>query len=220
MKIKDLRPGALLSLFSLSLALLGLGCRSAGGVPPTFPATVKDWNGGTIDQAEFVKRFQLRSYSELKVLPIDSSQTKLPPQDENTYEPVKTVLARVDNILTTALASKLKGRIAVQPSQELPQLGQARQMLVLRIKADKVDPGSQALRMWVGFGAGSSGVGLSGELIDGESRAVLLRFQHLRASSMGAFGGDYVRMLSSDVESVAEDLGELLIAFDPTRPES
>ena len=76
-----------------------------------------------------------------------------------------------------------------------------------------MNPGSRALRYFVGFGAGHSGTDFQGEVIDGGSGKVYLRFKHGRGSSIGVFGGDYEKMMSGDSKDAAEDLGKMLVKF-------
>ncbi len=73
-----------------------------------------------------------------------------------------------------------------------------------------MNPGSRALRYFVGFGAGKMVVGIQGEVIDALSSQVYLRFKHARASAYGGIGGDYESLLSDDTREVGEDIGKML----------
>lgn len=85
--------------------------------------------------------------------------------------------------------------------------------MLLRASVPVIEPGSQALRYWVGFGAGSAYVRFAGELVDAESSAVLLKFEHQRIAAMGAFGGAYEGKLNDCTQEVAGDIGEMISLF-------
>lgn len=84
--------------------------------------------------------------------------------------------------------------------------------LVIRARLTKVDPGSQAARVWVGFGAGAVKIAMIGELVDGASGKVLLRFAQERRSSFGAFGS-YGPLFERTARELGEDVAELINAF-------
>src|SRR5258708_35285990 len=60
--------------------------------PPTTPGTYHDWNG-EIDEVEIVAVWKLADYRRVSVATFDASEAKLPDPDDNTYEPVKGMVA-------------------------------------------------------------------------------------------------------------------------------
>ena len=81
--------------------------------------------------------------------------------------------------------------------------------LVVEGKFLKIDPGSRAKRYLGGFGAGKSGVQVTGSLKDASGK-VLAEFTHMKHSGMGIGGGDYVKFLSDDTRDVGRDIAMFL----------
>jgi hypothetical protein len=74
-----------------------------------------------------------------------------------------------------------------------------------------IDPGSRAKRYFVGFGAGKSGVAVTGTVKrDG---VLLASFVQKRVGVMGMAGGDSMGKLVSDSKSIGEDIAEFLAAW-------
>jgi len=91
----------------------------------------------------------------------------------------------------------------MRPPDEAPTV-------VLRWRCEVIDPGSRAKRYWVGFGAGRSGVGLAGSLVDRASGQELATFRHQKESGIGVAGGDYMKFLRDDATETARDIGTML----------
>jgi hypothetical protein len=81
--------------------------------------------------------------------------------------------------------------------------------LVVEGRFLKIDPGSRAKRYWGGFGAGKSGVQVTGTVKDA-SGTVLAEFTHMKHSGIGIGGGDYLKFLSDDTRDVGRDLARFL----------
>jgi hypothetical protein len=198
---------------SAFLAVLGsimlCGCASTPVRPTQYPSSAKGWHG--IDLVEFLQEFHLQDYSQLVLEPLDTSATKLPPKDENTYEPAVTLVKKADAIVLTEVERTVKDNIAV--SAKKPGDSLLEKTLLLRTKLDEVNPGSRAARYWVGFGAGSAWVKINGEIVDAKTSNVLLKFEQRRVAAMGMFGGDYDRMLNDCVVEIGRDTGRLLSLF-------
>jgi len=175
---------------------------------------VKDWNG-SIDELEILEPLDLNAYSRVIVANLDTSATPLPPADENTCGPTKIVLKSASDIFTNALRDEFK---EAKSSQEIvgpvdKVTGADSRTLIVKGKVTEMNPGSQALRYWVGFGAGKSRVEVAGEIIDAQSNKPLARFKHAKASGIGTFGGDYQKFLTDDTHDVGEDIGKMLLYF-------
>jgi hypothetical protein len=84
--------------------------------------------------------------------------------------------------------------------------------LVVEGRFLKIDPGSKAKRYWGGFGAGKSGVQVTGTVRDGTGR-VLAEFTHMKHSGIGMFGGDYAKFLTDDTTDVGRDIGHFLVKW-------
>jgi len=81
--------------------------------------------------------------------------------------------------------------------------------LVVEGRFVTINPGSKARRYWGGFGAGKSGVQVSGTVKDSTGK-VLAEFTHMKDSGIGMFGGDYVKFLSDDARDVGHDIATFL----------
>lgn len=196
------------------LAISSSGCatyaeRLRRSLPKQYPAEVKNWYSGTVDQTEFVREFSLADYQRVVVETLNTSSTPLPSEKDNTHEPVTVALRRSTEYFSTGLRDSLKGLIPV----DLQGTQEDQNVLIVRGEVVEMNPGSRSARYWIGFGAGASRTAIQGELIDGSTRACLLRFKHARKSGMGFYGGDYADFLRDDTTDVGADVGILLSAF-------
>lgn len=171
---------------------------------PTEPGTYSEWQED-IDQLEIVQTFKLADYKTIHVDAFDSSKTELPEEDDNTYAPVKEVLADPEPSFIEGLSDKLSG-IDVQE-------GTGKDGLVITATIVKMNPGSRAARYWGGFGAGAAGTGLEIVVKDGKSGNVLLRIHQERRSGFGVGGGNYVKLMQRNLREVGEDVALVLSAF-------
>ncbi|MGH9362674.1 MAG: DUF4410 domain-containing protein [Thermoanaerobaculia bacterium] len=195
---------ALAALLLPGAALAGKGKKA----PPTTPGTYTDWND-EIDQLEVVEGFSLADYAKIAVEPFDTSTTPLPDKDDNTYVAVQTTLSAVALPLIEGLNEALGGKPPAEQAEGKAGAG----ALVVRGKIVTMDPGSRAARYWAGFGAGAARSGVDGEVVDGGSGKVLLRFRQERRSGVGVAGGDYVKLMQRNLRKIGEDLGMVLKAF-------
>lgn len=207
------------SLISLLLAasLLCSCAHQTASTEPSSPGMTKDWNN-LIDEVEVVQPFNLNDYSKVVVASLDTSATPLPPSGENTYQPVTVVLKSSSEIFTQAVKEQFKeadSQVAVVGPEAAVK--SAPGSLLVKGKVTRMDPGSQALRYWVGFGAGRSTVEVAGEVIDLQSNKPLLKFKHAKASGIGGFGGDYQKFLTDDTHDVGEDVAKMILHFGGRR---
>jgi hypothetical protein len=198
---------------ALALALLALPgaafAKDKKPAAPTTPGKYTEW-GGEIDELEIVEPFRLADYSHVAVEPFDTSGTPLPETNDNSYEPARRVLAQVANSFVEGFSEALPKPQAtvVEPGKEAGP-----GTLVVRGKVTTMDPGSKAARYWGGFGAGAARSEISGEVVDGGSGKVLLRFLQERRSGWGLFGGDYEKLMNRNLRAIGEDLADALSHF-------
>jgi len=178
---------------------------------PTEPGTYRDWKD-EIDRVEILQPFRLADYDLVVVEPLDGSRTELPDQDDNAYAPIKSVLAHATDPYVSGLAERIGARIEVVEASRGEADSEARK-LILRGTIDRLDPGSQAARYWVGFGAGAAKTEISGELFDPASGKVLVKFNQERRSGVGEFGGDYEELMDRNLAQIGGDVAFLLAAF-------
>jgi hypothetical protein len=189
------------------LALPGAAFAKHKGEAPTTPGKYTDWDG-EMDQLEVVATFKLADYDRILVEPLDTSGVELPDIKDNTYAPVKRVLAEAATPLAAGL-SELS-----PPDVLIGRLGKPEGgALVIHAKVVKMDPGSQAARYWAGFGAGAAKTGIAGEVRDSRTGQILLRFQQERRSAVGSYGGGYEDLLNRNLWTIGKDLANVLQHF-------
>ena len=167
----------------------------------TAPGTYRDWHD--VDEVTIIQPFVAANYAQIAVESFDSRGVKLPPANENTHQAVQLALQRMKPAFIEGVSRKAKRKTSGNAPGKT---------LVIRARLTKIDPGSQAARFWVGFGAGAVKIAIIGELVDAASGKVLLRFAQERRSSFGAFGS-YGPLFERTARELGEDVAELINAF-------
>lgn len=196
-----------LALLLIAIAALPLYARGKKTLASTVPGTYENW-GPDIDKLEIVQTFKFADYSKVAVEPFDTDGVKLPEKEDNTYEPVKKVLASSTEGFVQGLRGSVDAKVSVE---EKP--GKGADTLIIRAKVVTMDPGSKAKRYFAGFGAGAARAKIEGEIVDAKTKAVLARFAQERRSGMGMMGGDYQEMMQRNLNAIGEDVANLLKAF-------
>lgn len=178
------------------------------GKAKTEPGSYREW-GGEIDEVEVVQKFDLKDYDKLVIAPLDTADTPLPEKKDNTYAPVKQVLASPNDSFLAGLKDELSSKTLAIREGENGGSG----ALIVRAKIDEMDPGSQAARYFAGFGAGAARTKITGEIVDAKTNQVLLRFTQERRSGVGMMGGDYVSLMNRNLKAIGEDLAFILNSF-------
>jgi hypothetical protein len=185
---------------------------------PTTPGKYSEWNG-EIDEIEIAGVWKLADYRRVSVEAFDTSGAKLPETNDNTYEPVKVMLAGAAAPFVAGLSQALRQGIEVRMATAAGENGESTSFagepktLLIRAKVLTMDPGSRAARYWGGFGAGSARTKISGELVDAETGTVLARFTQERRSGVGMGGGGYVELMSRNLHTIGKDVAGFLNAF-------
>ena len=190
------------SIFLLVASALLSTLAVATAAAPPVPGTYKDWHD--VDEVTIVRPFNASAYDQIAVESFDSTGVKLPPTNENTYGPVQSAIRLMKPAFMDGLAQKAQRKAGANRSSKT---------LVVRARLTKLDPGSQAARWFVGFGAGAVKIGIAGEIIDGSSGKVLVRFAQERRSGFGAFGGNYDELFMRTARQLGGDIGGLINAF-------
>jgi hypothetical protein len=203
------KPKLILLAVLLSIAPLALARGNAKAA--TEPGTYKNW-GPDIDQIEIVKKFKASDYDRIIVLPFDTSKTPLPDPKEKSYNSIKSVVDSYTDSLTEALRDEVKGRMKVETAPAAPKTAGT---LILRGTVEDVSPGSRAKRYLVGYGAGSAGSKMSGELVDAKTGEVLVRFTQERRSggTWKVAGGSDVQVMRDSVHATGQDIAHILEQF-------
>ena len=201
------RNSALCRFLPVVLMLGLLTDASAASKGTTTPGTYRNWNGD-LDEVTIVQPFRLDAYNDIAVESFDAAGVALPNPNENTYEAVRSALSSIKPALIQGLLQNLRQK----PGAANMPRGKG-ETLVIRARLLKVDPGSQAARYFIKFGAGAVKVEMLGEVIDARSRKTLLRFRQERRSGFGAFGGAYGELFARTARQIGGDVAELLNAF-------
>jgi hypothetical protein len=169
---------------------------------PLTPGTYRDWHD--VDEVTIIRPFNAAAYSQIAVESFDSTGVKLPPVNDNTYHAVQSAIRVMKPAFMEGLAQK---------AQRKTNASAPGKTLVVRARLARVDPGSQAARAFLGFGAGAVKIAIAGEIIDRSSGQVLVRFAHERRSAFGVFGGGYGELFQRTARQIGGDIGELINAF-------
>jgi hypothetical protein len=169
---------------------------------PTTPGTYRDWHD--VDEVTIIQPFNASSYSQIAVESFDSAGVKLPDPNDNTYRAVLLAVRSMKPAFMEGVARNAKRKVGVTGSGKT---------LVIRAHLTKVDPGSQAARYVVGFGAGTVKIAIAGEIVDGHSGKVLVRFVQERRSGFGLFGGGYAALFERTARQLGGDVAGLINAF-------
>lgn len=171
----------------------------------TAPGTYKDWN--KVDTVTIVQSFKFADYDKLVVAPLEKGDIKLPAESDNTYAPTKKMLEASDTYFIQGLSNGVKDFRKDFPV-EAGTAGGAKVLLV-RGKLVKLSAGSQAARVFGGFGAGAGSAKISIELVDAATGKVLARMTHERRVGSGG----YDKVMSKSLNEVGETFGKGLKGF-------
>src|ERR1044072_7897006 len=131
------------SLIVSAMAMVTCSVASARHEPTT-PGTYHDWHD--VDEVTILQPFNASSYSQIAVESFDSVGVKLPDPKDNTYRAVLLAMRSMKPAFMEGVAKNAKRKVGVTSSAKT---------LVIRARLTKIDPGSQAARYVVGFGAGA-----------------------------------------------------------------
>jgi hypothetical protein len=187
--------------------MLGLLTDASASKGTTAPGTYRDWNGD-LDEVTIVQPFRLDAYNDIAVESFDAAGVVLPNPAENTYEAVRSAIGSIKPAFLQGLLQNLRRK----PGAANVARGKG-ETLVIRARLLKVDPGSQAARYFIRFGAGAVKIEMLGEVIDARSRKTLIRFRQERRSGVGVLGGAYGELFARTARQIGGDVAELLNAF-------
>ncbi len=186
-------------LFAATLAVFALPA-AAVFAQKTAPGNYKDWND--VDSVQIVQSFKFADYTKLVVAPLDKNDIKLPAESDNTYAPTKKILEGSDAFfvkgLTKGIADFRKDFVVEEGTA-----GGAKTLL-LRGKLVKLGAGSQAARVFGGFGAGAGSARISIELVDAATGTVLARMTHERRVGSGGYDKVMTKALTEVGETFAK----------------
>lgn len=128
-----------------------------------------------------------------------------PPQPEGKLQ----ISPELGRILTDELVAQVQLAIPTAKVARLKDAPVESGGLVVTCHFSKLQPGSRAKRFWLGFGAGKSVLGVSGEVREGRAGRLVATFTHARASWCCGFG-DNDREIRNNLVEVARDIAAIV----------
>jgi hypothetical protein len=197
------RYAALLILYLAAFS----ACDAVGATTATVQQTRtvithRKWHG--IDEATVFQPFSAADYDTIAVENFDITGVRLPPADAKTIAAVQQAMNEMKPEFIAGLTKKVRGRVSGQ---------QPGKTLVVRARVAKLDPGSQAALYWSGFLTGTVQIQIIGELIDGSTGQLLVRFAQERQSGVGAFGAGSGALFRRTARQIGGDVATLINAF-------
>lgn len=214
-----MRPIAVFVLTAV-VALTQSGCIGAYQVAPVSPAAVGPLVPSTPDpDAGLVavdSRFDMRPYSILLFDRVQVSPKELKDADD------RALAARLGPLFATEVVSRTRAaglfdRVVnlAETTYTMPEDVRA---LRLETTLTRLNPGSRALRYFVGFGAGASKVQVETRLVDVATGMVLVVAADRREAAFGVFGGDGEQHLRESVNDAARDYVKFLARLKANGP--
>ena len=174
----------------------------------TTPGTYRDWNGD-IDEVTILQPFNAAGYDSIAVETFDTAGVALPNPKDNTYPAVQRAITVIKPAFMAGLEEGARRKIDASNPRGT---GKAR-ILVIRARVTKLDPGSQAARYFLSFGAGAVKIAMAGEIIDASTKKTLVRFKQERRSAVGLLGGGYEALFKRTAHQIGGDIASLVNAF-------
>ncbi len=140
-----------------------------------------------------VKEKLAAKYSVIVIRDISFEGTSIQQVDESKHADFKDVVQKLGTSVPDTIAEELK---KMGLFKKVLRDGEGDGAVVLEMRFTKVTTGNRAARFFVGFGAGSSTVGIEGKLIDRKTGEVLATFENNTHSP--ASMGDYHVVLPAD----------------------
>lgn len=185
----------------LALAiLLAAGC--ATGRPRGFISSSQGMQSGFgLDKVYLAPGAQFSRYPNLTVEVVNKAPTS------SLGDPKTQLLIQKfqDELVARIRKTGVFQQVAKAGSGETPSL-------IFRVFVTALDPGSQAMRFWVGMGAGSARVEMEGEALDPSTNESLFRFADARAGDdiAGVFGSE--DLMDDDLSAQAKKIAEVFAA--------
>ena len=162
--------------------------------------TIKNWHGN-VDHMYIARAVDIKKYGVLYLYPIDESRILWPEENDNRYPALVKALKQFPDIIKEELEDEFEHLKVVKVDEKfIPDPNT--KALLMRLRINELEMGSRAERFWVGFGAGSQCVTISGEVADAEGNKYFA-FKHRRLSSRSQ---RYEKCLKDEFENLADDI--------------
>ena len=193
------------------LCVLMLGGCGAHRMPPVAPQAsgdlkpdIEDADAGLVGMRP---GFAARSYTTIVLTPFTVASGEIKDEDDNKLAKDMTAYFQAQLVRKLQAAAVFTRVIDGTTSTDL-----AGDEKALRLEGDvtKLTEGSQAVRYFVGFGAGAAKAQIETRLVDVQSRRIELVTADRRAAGMGLFGGDGRQFVTESMDQMAEGYVKLL----------
>ncbi len=205
------------SLLCLALAALLLGGAAASHAKKKKGGNPMEIEDGVLDQIHLSVP-AIEGGVPVVIRAFSTEHTDFGTGDQGGKERRKEAADTMRKVAPELLANALKARLDASHAfgtvtvDESGGASAPAEALVISGEFLTINPGSRAKRYFVGFGAGASGVGVSGTVTDASGKT-LADFKHLKHSGIGIGGGSYVKFLSDDARDVGSDIGKFLVTW-------
>ncbi|GAB4489098.1 MAG: DUF4410 domain-containing protein [Thermodesulfovibrionales bacterium] len=146
-------------------------------------------------------------YRTIVIRDISFEGTSIQDVDETKHPDFKDVVRKLGTSVPDTIASRLR-EMKVFPKVVRGADASGDGVVVLEARFTKITTGNRAARFLVGFGAGSSTVGIEGKLVDRKTGEVLATFENNTHSP--ASMGDYHVVLPADGTNNAKKIAEFV----------
>jgi hypothetical protein len=165
---------------------------------------VEDSDGGLVATRP---GFAPKTYTAIMVVPFKVSSTEIKDEEDGRFAKDMTAHLQAQLLRQLQAAGIFTRVIDATLSSEQPA---GEKVLRLEGNITRLTEGSQALRYFVGFGAGAAKAQVETRLSDPQSRRVELVTADRRAAGMGIFGGDGRQFVTESMDQMAEGYVKLL----------
>ncbi len=193
-----------------SLATIGVGLAACAAMTVFAQdrAPIRTVKGGIVDEVQLYAE-KLPASTRVVIRPFSATDADIVTGEKK--DETKTMQKDGPGILSARFVEQLKSAggfsdvAALEPGAPTPA-----DALIVEGKFTELDPGSQAKRIFVGYGAGKSGVSVEGSVKSADG-TLLATFKQRRIGVMG--GGSNLQKLEADTKAIGEDLAKLLSAW-------
>lgn len=207
MTSRAMRAVGIVGLLVAGLVVTGCGAHRMTPVDPKAVGTLKpEIEDRDANLVGIAAAFTPKTYTVLVLEPFSVDTTQI--KDEEDTRLAKDMSAYLHaQLLKRLQAAAIFARV-VDGATGTPPAGE--RMLRLQGEIPRLTEGNQALRYFVGFGAGAAKAQIETRFVDGTSAQVQMITVDRRAAGMGIFGGDGRQFVTESMDQMAEGLVKLL----------
>ena len=180
----------------------------AGGLAPT----VEDKDVGLVGLRQ---GFDLKTYTVLAVDKLPVSPEVINDDEDRKAAAVMPTYFQSETVRRIREANLFAKVVNLSETSLTPG---PEKTLKLQGKITQLDPGSRALRYFVGFGAGRSKAQAELSFVDAQSGEVVMVIADRRVAAYGIFGGDSEEHLQESFRDMARDLARFLTRLSKGEP--